>query len=184
MDRLLGSAADGAVAPAVRIRRLGPADLDAAVALRLEALENEPLAFCTTHEEALSTGRALLAKSLDEPERVAIFAAEVDGELVGMVSVMRESRARWQHRAGVYGMYVRAGHRGERLGAALLDAGLDFAKALGVRQVHLSADSAHTPAIALYRSRGFEVWGVEPAASRVAETGALLDEVHMVKVLT
>lgn len=172
---------------AVLVRKLGPADLAVAYALRLEALLLEPGAFCVLHAEELARGPSLMANNL-EGERRAIFAAELneDGrppELVGMVGVYLEERARWQHRAGIWGMYLRAGLRGQGLGAALLEAAVDFARAGGACQVHLSAESRQVAALALYRARGFIVWGTEPGAGVDPVSGRLMDEVHMLRRL-
>lgn len=164
------------------LRRLGPGDLEQAFALRLEALREEPDAFCVLHAEELARGPGHLAGVL-ESERRAIFAVEDGDELVGMVGVYLEERMRWRHRAGIWGMYLRASHRGRGLGAALLEAAVEFARAAGATQVHLSAESRQATAIALYTSRGFETWGVEPGAGIDPVTGALMDEVHMLRRL-
>lgn len=158
------------------VRRARTADLDALFALRIEALETDPDAFLRTADEDRARGPGHLANVLAH-EDGAVFVAERDGELVGMVGVYREAAAKWRHKANVWGMFVRPTARGRGLGGALLDAAIAHARGLGVRQVHLSAEATHVAALALYRARGFVVWGTEPRGTR--DGGRSMDEVHL-----
>ena len=51
----------------------------------------------------------------------------------------------------------------------------------GLRQVNLGANSANPASIALYRSVGFEPFGIEKGFMLV--DGVLHDEIHMARVL-
>lgn len=174
-----------------KVRRLSVEDVDVLFPFRLRALATDPLAFCALRSEEEARGPGRLRSSLAEVERFAVFGAfeaaaveggDGEGALVGMVGVYREERARRAHRATIWGMFVAPEARGRGLGAALLDAAVGWASSVhGVEQVHLSVASGHLAARALYETRGFVVWGVEPAAMR---EGALeLDEIHMMKRL-
>jgi ribosomal-protein-alanine N-acetyltransferase len=52
--------------------------------------------------------------------------------------------------------------RGQGIGRALLQAGIDWAKDRGAEVVHLEVDERNTSALSLYSSFGFEEWGRRP----------------------
>ncbi|MGO2861203.1 MAG: GNAT family N-acetyltransferase [Brevibacterium sp.] len=52
--------------------------------------------------------------------------------------------------------------RGQGIGRALLDTGLDWARIQGAEVVHLEVDERNASARALYTSHGFEEWGRRP----------------------
>lgn len=88
-------------------------------------------------------------------EEHIILVLEEDGELVGSLG-MHPTRA-----AGVHtlGMWVLPQWRGRGCGRILLDAAL-AARPPGVHKLELEVFPENEPAIALYRSAGFEVEGV------------------------
>jgi ribosomal protein S18 acetylase RimI-like enzyme len=55
---------------------------------------------------------------------------------------------------------------------------LEQAALIGVEQIELSVTTTQTAAIGLYRSLGFESWGCEPKALKIADR--YLDEEYMV----
>jgi len=74
---------------------------------------------------------------------------------------------------------VRESCRGQGVGRALLVTLLDRIKACrGVEQVSLTVVSGQEAAIALYRSLGFERFGLEPRGLNVGER--YFDNEHMV----
>jgi putative acetyltransferase len=81
----------------------------------------------------------------------AILMAELRGEAVGAVALMREHD-------GVYElakMTVAESVRGLGVGRALGEAAIAHARAIGARRVELFTNSSLAPAIALYRTLGF-----------------------------
>jgi ribosomal protein S18 acetylase RimI-like enzyme len=79
-------------------------------------------------------------------------------------------------------MYVAASHRGKGIARHLMTEALSVAQSMpGLLQVTLSATAGNDPAIALYRSFGFDAFGVVPGALLV--DGVLYDEVQMVRHL-
>jgi GNAT superfamily N-acetyltransferase len=55
-------------------------------------------------------------------------------------------------------LFVEAAVRGSGLGRKLVDAALDRARAWGCTRMDLDANEANAPALALYRSVGFDSW--------------------------
>jgi len=94
------------------------------------------------------------------------------------VGLMRDRHVKASHKAHVWGMYVAPSHRGQGVGAGLLQAALQHARTLtGVAWVHLAVTSAAPQAQRLYERAGFEVWGTEPEALR--HEGRAVVEYHM-----
>jgi RimJ/RimL family protein N-acetyltransferase len=157
------------------IRRLVSDEAEAYVQLRREALEREPYSFGSSPEEAPSV--ETIHETLGKPD-TAIFGA-FKPDLVGVVGIHRLTRKKVSHKVELWGMYVTRDHRGQGLGRQLVQAALEFARAIdGVRQVHLCVTERASRAGALYEKFGFVTWGMEPAGLRV--DGEDLIDRHMV----
>jgi ribosomal protein S18 acetylase RimI-like enzyme len=162
----------------LHIRRLAPADAEALVKVRREALLTEPLAFgaADTEELALLT---FARRALGEREQQAVFGQVDGGELAGMVGVIRVAGLKEQHKSYVWGMYVAPRARGQGVGRALMQAAIGHARGWpGVEQVQLSVTEASASARRLYVALGFRRWGTEPRA--LCWEGRYLDEEHLV----
>lgn len=122
-------------------------------AVRLRALAEAPDAFGRTlaEEEALAMvdWRARL-----ESDRSATFVASTRSGDVGLVV-----GAGWDgipSAAGLFAMWVAPEARGAGIGGLLVDAVIDWARGRGCERLLLEVADANQPAIALYRSRGFQ----------------------------
>ncbi len=87
------------------------------------------------------------------------WIAEIDGERVGSVFVVRRSRTVAQLRL----LLLTPSARGRGLGGRLTDECIAFARAKGYRKLTLWTQSILTAARAIYRSRGFELVKSEPS---------------------
>jgi RimJ/RimL family protein N-acetyltransferase len=166
-------------------RLLTKDDIDTYFENRLRALQNAPTAFLTTYEEEQSRGRSHFERTLlhTENER-AIFGAISNRIVIGTIGLFREERPKINHKATIWGMYVDVDQRGKGVGAKLLDLAIQFAKEqMNVVTVNLSVESSNLSAKALYSSRGFKSWGLEPLAMRSA-SGEYSSEDHMSLILT
>ena len=163
------------------IRRLQELDIEGIVALRREALINEPEAFSASPGSDHGQDIEFLRRTLNEPTTQAIFGA-FDPDLLAMVGVYREKGEKLAHKAGVWGMYVRREHRGRGFGAALLDMAVQFARSMpGVTHLHLGVSESALAARSLYERAGFHAWGTAPADLQV--NGHLVDVHYMVLLL-
>jgi ribosomal protein S18 acetylase RimI-like enzyme len=160
------------------IRRLAPSDAPAYQALRLHALRECPLAFGSSHEEEHTRSMETVAQWLSQHCMFGAFEGE---QLAGLVGIAHTTALKERHKAAIRGMYVAAGHRQAGLGRRLLEHALQVATREGLRQLTLVASAGNDAAIRLYRSLGFETYGIEPAALLV--DGMLYDDVHMVRLL-
>ncbi len=170
----------------MEIRRLTEADAVMYWPLRLRALQEEPESFGASYEEQRDYPLEAAAARLREAERAldkAIFGAfDEQGQIAGMIGLVREQGAKSQHKAFIWGVYVVPEARGQGTGAALLETALDFARRIeGLEQVLLAVAAKNTAARALYLAAGFEPWGLEPLALKLGDH--YVDEEHMIYFL-
>ena len=143
----------------VQIRRAEPRDADALVALGREVgAEPEGWLITTGGWRTAGEERRYL-KAIRRWEHAAVFVAEVDGQVVGRLSVSRDQHPASRHVADV-GLMVAAERRGQGIGRALLEAAVDWARAAGVTKLELHVFPWNEPALRLYERFGFEREGV------------------------
>jgi RimJ/RimL family protein N-acetyltransferase len=162
------------MADELTVRRAEPADFDAWFQL-FEGVATEGRwigAEAPVTPDALREG----FQSTLDTDRAARFVAELDGQLVGELSVRRS--------AGVadLGMLVRDGYRGRGIGSALLEACLDWSRANRAHKVTLTVFPHNAAGLALYRKFGFTVEG-RLVRHWKRRTGQLWDAIQMGLVL-
>lgn len=162
------------------IARLSHDDAPAYRALMLEAYEANPDAFTSSAAERaalpLTWWESRLLAQDDAPE-VVLGARDAHG-LCGVVGIAFESREKTSHKATVFGMYVMPDHRKRGLGVGLVRAAIALARArTGVRILQLTVTQGNHAAQHLYERFGFQVFGTEPFAVRVAD--GFVRKVHM-----
>ena len=162
----------------MEIRTLDSNDAATFKALRLAALCECPTAFSSSYEEECDIPLARAAERLAPDRDHAVFGA-FDGErLVGTVGIQRERPRKLTHKAVIWGVYVAPAFRKRGVGRKLLDHALAHAMSLaGLLRVNLGVNTANPAAIALYKSVGFEPFGLERGFLLV--DGVLHDELHM-----
>ena len=102
-----------------------------------------------------------------------------DERLVGIVGFFRESGTKGQHKGYIISMYVAPDQRGRGTGKALLAEAIAQARTIpGLEQLLLAVVTTNTSARQLYRSLGFEVYGLEPRAMH--QNGQYWDEELMI----
>lgn len=163
----------------IEVRRLTEHDAEALWTLRLHALESVPAAFGEAPEEHRRTAVSQTAERLRTGrDQSMVFGAFDGGTLIGTIGIYRVSALKRNHRAGIWGMFVREDHRGTGAGRALLDEAIRAARAMeGVRIVYLSVSATQHAARSLYVSAGFLPYGLEPQALKVGDE--YLDEEHL-----
>jgi RimJ/RimL family protein N-acetyltransferase len=111
----------------------------------------------------------------------AVLVAEIDGELVGRLSIARDPHPASPHVADL-GLMVEAAHRRRGVGTALLAAADEWARGAGVSKLELHVFPHNTPALALYEKLGWEREGLRRGHYR-RDDGGLADAVLMAKFL-
>ncbi|MFB9993839.1 GNAT family N-acetyltransferase [Deinococcus oregonensis] len=161
------------------IRPLTADDATAYRAVRLASLENDPAAFITTAAEFAARSLQDVAERLSPTALAMTFGAFAEAELVGLLTVARESRPNLAHRANIVGVSVLPAARGRGAGGTLLAAGIAHIRTWpGVTAVLLGVTETQHAARRLYERHGFAVWGTQPDAVQDAD-GLKLAEHHM-----
>jgi len=126
--------------------------------LRIAALTESPDAFSPTAAEARSHDAGYwqrAAERLAASADFVMFTARVGGEGLGLASAQRDAAG-----VGHIGaMWVDPQLRRKGAGARLFDTAVAFLRNRGCVEIRLSVTETNAPAIALYRSRGFELTG-------------------------
>jgi L-amino acid N-acyltransferase YncA len=109
--------------------------------------------------EAPSLERAQAFVSANVKNGNPQFVAEVEGKLVGWCDVLRGDASSVAPHVGRLGMGLLKEYRGQKIGRRLIEATIEAARSIGLEKIELSVHATNEPAIALYRSLGFEEEG-------------------------
>lgn len=160
--------------------RLTPQHAGAYRSLMLEAYARHPDAFTSSVGERaalpLSWWEARLSEAAAANE--IVFGGFVNGELAGVAGLSFDKREKAQHKATLFGMYVRDRCRKMGLGGQLVDQVMACARSRpGILLVQLTVTEGNHAAQALYERTGFVPFGLEPYA--VAVGSGFVAKVHM-----
>jgi ribosomal protein S18 acetylase RimI-like enzyme len=110
-----------------------------------------------------------------------VAGAFMSSALVGLAGLYRHKGIKVQHKGSVWGVYVVPEMRSKGISRRLIEMVLAEAKNAGLELVHLSTNEANAATVALYKSLGFEPWGVDKHFAKLPDQ--YVDEVMMTKVL-
>jgi RimJ/RimL family protein N-acetyltransferase len=110
-------------------------------------------------------------------ERSALFAAEVDGAMVGVQSIDLFVGFPSMRHVGTVGTWLVPGARGRGLGRLLAERSLAFARAHDYEKIVIQVLASNEPALRFYRGLGFRDIGV--ARRHVRLGSQLYDEVYL-----
>lgn len=139
------------------IHRAGRADWETVRSVRLRSLADTPDAFATTlaQDEARSDDEW---EARVENRDVAHFLALGAGDESFGLAVGAPYRG-FELTAGLFGMWVAPEARGRRIGKALVEAVVDWARSEQFKRVVLDVAEGNSAAIRLYESCGFVATG-------------------------
>lgn len=161
------------------VRRLRAADAEAFHAIRLEGFARHPRDFRIATEDEAALGLDAVAARL---EREYVVGGFRDDALLGIGGLTRYAGAKLDHKALLWGMYVREAARGTGLAGAIVDALLAEARRIGVERVLLTVAADNARARRLYERHGFTRYAVEPRSIWLGDER--LDEALMAADLT
>jgi len=163
----------------MHIARLQAADAAQVRTLMLEAYDLAADAFTSTAQERAAEPESFWVKRIADPTGMRVAFGAFEGQdLMGTVALEFSAKPKTRHRALVIGMYVTPSARGKGAARALLEAVVEYARAKeGVLLLTLTVTEGNVPAVDLYRSAGFQVFGVEPMA--ILTPSGFRAKVHM-----
>jgi ribosomal protein S18 acetylase RimI-like enzyme len=139
----------------IEVKKLPPDRWKEFRELRLEALQNDPLAFGSSYEEE---------KNLTEDEwkrRIKnTLLALANDTLVGMIVYIIDNKIKTKHIANIFGVYVKKEYRGQGVGKKLIESALKIIqKNSNVSKIKLTVNPEQKAAVKLYETFGFELVG-------------------------
>jgi RimJ/RimL family protein N-acetyltransferase len=138
----------------VAIRPAAPADASALVALA-DAIGREPEGWLISDGAWRSDAdERRYLKALRRYPHAAVFVAVADDEVVGRLSVARDTHPASAHVADL-GLMVASPWRRRGVGRAMLERAVEWAREAGVRKLELHVFPHNDAAIALYEAFGF-----------------------------
>lgn len=155
----------------MNIRILNESDAQLYQELRLSALKVNPEAFGSTYEREVKFSLETVAGRIKPAtDKFVLGAFDESGSLVGIVTFMRESSHKTSHKGNIFGMYVATEVRRQGVGKSLMIELIRKAKECdGLEQINLTVVSENDSAKKLYKSLGFELYGVERKALKFSE---------------
>jgi len=160
----------------IRVRRAGPGDAAALVALA-EDVGREDGRWILAAEtwRSVSDERRYLRTVQRHPD-AAVFVAEDDGHIAARLSLSRDPHPSSRHVADL-GLMVAEQYRRRGIATMLLDEAVAWARAFDIRKIELHVFPWNEPAIALYESFGFEREGYRK--EHYARAGEYVDAILM-----
>lgn len=149
------------------VREARAGDARACIKIVTEAMSDRPRTIAVLPEE-LWTPAEWRRHRLSWGPRGVSLVAEVDGAVVGQLTVERGARVATTHSAE-FGILVARAARGRGVGRALLRALETWAQEYGVTRIALGVFPNNEPAKALYRAMGYDEEGAERAGMRFPE---------------
>jgi len=90
------------------------------------------------------------------------LGAFINGDLLGTVSIQRNTQTKLNHKALLFRMFVHSSASGKGVGKALVNEAITQTKSIqGLRQINLTVLDVNPRAIHLYNSAGFKVFAHE-----------------------
>jgi ribosomal protein S18 acetylase RimI-like enzyme len=124
-------------------------------ALRLEALQKDPLAFGSSYEEEINFTSEKWKSRIDN----ALFAV-FDDKPVGMVVFLINSKQKLNHVAEIFGVFVKEEYRTKKIGKQLVESAINnIRRKENIIKIKLVVTAIQDSAVKLYSSLGFEIVG-------------------------
>ena len=158
----------------IECRGMGPADAQIYQTLRLEGFRLEPRGFRYTPEDEANLPLADVEARLRRDHVVGAFA---ENALVGVGGLAFSNGLKTEHKALLYGMYIRNAFRGAGVGDSIMEQLMHVARGR-VEIVTLTVVSQNTRARGFYERWGFRAYGVEERAIKLTDRD-YLDETLM-----
>ena len=124
-------------------------------------------------EPDLERQATALETILSNPAHATVYVIKVDGETAGMVALhlsISTAEGGWCGR--IEDVYLKSEFRRKGIGMRVMDELYGVAAARGLTRLTLVADRDNAPALAFYRSCGFDEMNLVNFARRISETSS------------
>lgn len=148
--------------------------------VRLNGLRTNPDAFGSTFDrEDKFSLETVIERIKPNNDKFVLGAFDDKDILVGIVTFVRDNGVKTSHKSNVFGMYVAKDMRGKGVGKKLMYELIRISKGIvGLEQINLTVVAYNDSAKNLYKSLGFQIYGLERRALKHNEK--YLDEELMV----
>ncbi|HSQ28108.1 MAG TPA: GNAT family N-acetyltransferase [Anaerolineales bacterium] len=164
----------------ITLRQAAETDAMAFRELRLEALQNNPVAFSSDFSaNAEQPDQFWLERIQKLGDEGTIFFVEHDNSLLGMCGIQKGYSIKTRHSGLIWGVFVKPAWRGAGIAQHLIEACINWAKNHEVTVVKLGVAATNISAIRCYASCGFLIYGIEPQAIQYENT--MVDELLMAR---
>lgn len=143
------------MSPGLRLHRVGEADWESHRDLRLEMLQDSPVAYWTTFDEVVDRTE----QEWREATRAAVVQVRDEGTPLGTATLITEGEHVPEGAGMVVAVYTVPRARGRGVGRMLMQALHDVAVGQGLTCLLLHVTSGNEPATALYRGLGYRFTG-------------------------
>jgi len=163
----------------IKIAKLQNQDYGAYAFLREQALDKHPDAFLATNkeEEAIRKSRFEANMKHDRDFIMGAFDQEI---LVGITGFKANDKEKMRHVGFIWGVYVKDEYRSGKIGRQIMQRSVNmaFEEDPELEQINLGVGVHNEPALRLYQSIGFKIFGHEERLLKVGDQ--YFDEYHMV----
>jgi ribosomal protein S18 acetylase RimI-like enzyme len=160
------------------VRRLAPSDAGAFQDLRLEGFRLQEREFRYAPEDESGLSLSETAARLQRDFVIGVFSG---AKIIGIAGLTRHGGVKTQHKALLWGMYVKGEFRGTGAADILMSTILDHARDQ-VELLTLTVVQENRRAVRFYERWGFATYGVEPRSIKLID-GTYLDEALMARRL-
>lgn len=148
------------------IKKLSKDDWQIYKAIRIDALAKFPLNFGSTLEEEI-------ARQDDEWMNLLvsniIFGVFDANKLVGCCGFAIFPNKKMQHKASIWGMYLKPEYAGTGLADKLLKTVINHARENHIKKIQLACADYNQRAISFYQKHGFKIYARDPFAIKIGE---------------
>lgn len=124
----------------IMIRQANIADAAALRELKLEALQDRPIAFASDYEEEVQHPLSRTEEQLKDQSTNATFIAAVNSKLVGMTGISQYNHRNVKHNGIIWGVYVQPAWRGKNISGQMIEACIHWAKERSIKFVKLGVE--------------------------------------------
>ncbi|TGA96657.1 GNAT family N-acetyltransferase [Sporolactobacillus shoreae] len=132
--------------------------------LRLEALMKNPEAFASEYGVEIQNSLFEFEERLSREHAITVGAFD-GNNLIGIVTLVKETLPKMRHRATLEAVYVKPEYRGQRISAQMIERLMEIAKDEGiVKKFYLYVMVSNRQAISAYEKMGFSIYGEDKEA--------------------